>query len=163
LPRSGACLERSAVHAMDSVEWECGAACRAWICVFVTIYIYIYIYICIYGPGSRTKRRSWRPSLWHIPQAKAASDSWRFAVCPGIWMLPGRRSCVVVQAPNGWPQSRRQTLCRVPRIGLLQHDVKIGAEFRIAMHAWRLDHIILYALPPAHKGEVYRCTLTQFE
>jgi hypothetical protein len=37
LIRSSACLERNVIHAMESVEWECGDACRAWICVFVTV------------------------------------------------------------------------------------------------------------------------------
>jgi hypothetical protein len=35
LLRSSACLERTVIREMDSVEWECGDACRAWICVFV--------------------------------------------------------------------------------------------------------------------------------
>jgi hypothetical protein len=34
LIRSSACLEQTAIHAVNSVE--CGDACRAWICVFVT-------------------------------------------------------------------------------------------------------------------------------
>jgi hypothetical protein len=38
LIRSSACLERNVIHAMDSVEWECGDACRAWLCVFVNIF-----------------------------------------------------------------------------------------------------------------------------
>jgi hypothetical protein len=29
LIRSSACLDRNVIHAMDSVEWECGDACRA--------------------------------------------------------------------------------------------------------------------------------------
>jgi hypothetical protein len=37
LIRSSACLEQNVIHAMDSVEWECGAACHAWICVFVKV------------------------------------------------------------------------------------------------------------------------------
>jgi hypothetical protein len=35
LIRSSACLERNVIHAMDSVEWECGDACRAWICLIL--------------------------------------------------------------------------------------------------------------------------------
>jgi hypothetical protein len=42
-----ACLERNVIHAMDSVEWECGDACSAWICVFVNIYM-IYGLICCF-------------------------------------------------------------------------------------------------------------------
>jgi hypothetical protein len=41
LIRGSAFLERNVIHAMDSVEWECGDACRAWICVFVTVCIYL--------------------------------------------------------------------------------------------------------------------------
>jgi hypothetical protein len=28
-------MEWNVIHTMESVEWECGAACRPWFCVFV--------------------------------------------------------------------------------------------------------------------------------